>query len=232
MVKVAFEISTGTDSFITYNMLNNLPTDPAGARKRLKGRNIPTSILENLSLLQVKNFLKKTYSKKYSLLQKALKDTKEFWRKDKINYITNRLFELFKTPFEHPLYECIISMFFSTSAWEGNVFSVWYKKAGKSPVFAYEFIESYVHGCCRIHKTSLTEYQRWALSEAIAFNLIYIDQTSLLPTFWNYKITYEDANYYPQLKAFLPKVGKVLFDKKSPQERIQTLVTITKKHFK
>ncbi len=231
MVKVHFKISASADSFITYNILKNLPVDPAGAQKRLKGRNIPTSLLENLSLLQVKKFLKTIYSKKYYLLQKTLKNTQDFWTIDKINYIASRLLELFKTHFEHPLYECIISMYFSTSAWEGNVFSIWYKKAGKSPVFAYEFIESYVHGCCRIHKSPLTEYQRWALSEAIAFNLIYIDKTSPLPKFWDYKITYEDANYYPQLKSFLPEVGKILFDKTLPKEKISNLIAITKKYF-
>ena len=258
-MSVNFTLNLQLDTYIVYDILPNLPKDPAGITKRLKGRDIPEDFINQLSktkgktkqLNLIKLFLKKVYKDKDSELRKAKKSLEKFWTNINLKLLEKQLCQILAIPCINVKFTCVVSAFFSTSAWYGSTFSVWYKRrehGNLHQIFAMEFVESYVHyylnnyfcknkkankilpklieivqeelGEKEFHSTSesesisktpchgLTEYQKWALTEAIAFNVVYMDKNIKQRLWPDINITYDDANYYPQIKGVIMRVGE------------------------
>ena len=237
---VRFTTSRTSDANILWNIIEQLPNDPAGEEKRLKGRNIPYSLIRKFRSIKsdekkwdlIYSFVERFHKAHKSELSSALKFFKRFYTHERLKFLISRVNTLLAIPYYfNPFpFVCVISGFFSTSAWEGRVFSVWYKHANldRLPIFAIEFIESYIHAYLNKIKAKLNDQQRWALTEAIAFNISYIDQTVVTKLWPENKTSYTDANFYPQLRLFLQKVGNLIFKNKRD---INTLIELTKTNF-
>ncbi len=237
---VRFTTSCTSDANILWNIIEQLPHDPADEEKRLKGRNIPYSLIRKFRSIKsneekwdlIYSFVEKFHKAHRRELSSALKFFKIFYTPERLKFLVSRVNTLLAIHYSfNPFpFVCVISGFFSTSAWEGCVFSVWYKHAKPKglPIFAIEFIESYIHAYLNKLKAKLSDQQRWALTEAIAFNLSYIDRIVVTRLWPENKISYSDANFYPQLRPFLQKVGNLIFKNKGD---INALIELTKTNF-